>query len=545
MRFNSSSEFPSATAGRVIPANIERTATMKTLTIITLTTLLLCPLLHAQAAPTVQFVIDPARNVHAISRFIYGVNSKIDGPWADCTLGRIGGNRLTAYNWVNSASNAGNDWHFQNDNNMGGGETPGGAMIPDITAAGQHNAGIILTIPMVSYVSADKKGDGDVRQSGSNYLQTRFHKNSPAKGSAFSLTPSAAAPVVYQDEFVNWVKTKYPYGFTDPNRPIFFMLDNEADLWSETHAEVHPEKLTYAEIMQRSVDFSTAIKKVAPTAQIFGPASYGWNGYVTLQGAPDAKGRDFLSFYLQQMKQAENTAGHRLLDVLDVHWYPEARGGNKRITEADSSPDVVAARLQAPRSLWDAKYVEDSWISKSLNGPIHLIPRLFEKIQKDYPQTKLSFSEYNYGAPNHISGAIAEADALGIFGREGVFAANQWPLSKDQPFVAAAFAMYLNMDGKREGFGDTSIHSETDNVADTSVYASTDSHNPNVMVLVAINKTDHPITAELKIAGKTFKSGHAFQLNGSDPHPKAVAITQFNNYTMPPMSVSTIRLMEK
>jgi len=40
------------------------------------------------------------------------------------------------------------------------------------------------------------------------------------------------------------------------------------------------------------------------------------------------------------------------MHALDVHWYPEAKGA-RRITERDTSPKTAAARLQAPRSLWD------------------------------------------------------------------------------------------------------------------------------------------------------------------------------------------------
>ena len=61
-----------------------------------------------------------------------------------------------------------------------------------------------------------------------------------------------------------------------------------------------------------------------------------------------------------------------------------------------------------------------------LIGPIELIPRLMKKIADHYPGTKLSISEYNYGAGGDISGGLAEADVLGIFGREGLFAATMW-----------------------------------------------------------------------------------------------------------------------
>ena len=37
-------------------------------------------------------------------------------------------------------------------------------------------------------------------------------------------------------------------------------LDNEPDLWSSTHAEVHPSAVTYAELANRNIDYATAIK---------------------------------------------------------------------------------------------------------------------------------------------------------------------------------------------------------------------------------------------------------------------------------------------
>src|SRR5262249_15775250 len=154
-------------------------------------------------------------------------------------------------------------------------------------------------------VAADKNGGGDVRKSGEDYLKTRFRIEKAAKGSAFTLTPDPKSEIVYQDEFVNWIKTKYPYGQTDPLRPIFFCLDNEPDLWQGTHKEVHPDPVTYAEVIEKSIDYARAIKDVEPKAKIFGPVNYGWQGYVRLQNAPDAKNRDFQEVYLAEMNAAE------------------------------------------------------------------------------------------------------------------------------------------------------------------------------------------------------------------------------------------------
>jgi hypothetical protein len=49
-------------------------------------------------------------------------------------MGRIGGNRWTAYNWETNASNAGSDYLYQNDTYLGGGSAPGGAVAGPVGA---------------------------------------------------------------------------------------------------------------------------------------------------------------------------------------------------------------------------------------------------------------------------------------------------------------------------------------------------------------------------------------------------------------------------
>jgi hypothetical protein len=502
-------------------------------------------------AETAHFTVDAARNVHPISPYIYGINLPLDGQLARLTFRRVGGNRWTAYNWVNNASNAGSDFIFQNDNFLGGGNKPGGAVVDAIRNAAQRNAALLLTVPINGYVAADKKADGDVRDSGDNYLKTRFHQERAAKGAPFTLHPDPKTRFVYQDEFVNWVKVNYPDSQSrDSNRPIWFSLDNEPDLWAETHLEVHKDPVAYAELVQKTIDYAAGIKAVAPNTLVFGPVSYGWYGYVRLQGAPDAKDRDFLDFFLKKMRAAEADHGRRLLDVLDLHWYPEAQSSdNIRITENNISPSVVAARLQAPRSLWDANYKEHSWITEDwIGGAIRLVPLMLNKIKSRYPGTKLAFTEYNYGAGGHISGGIAQADVLGIFGRDGVFAANQWPLIDDERFVAGAFNMYRNFDGGGGAFGDRSVFAATDDVANTSIYASLDSRDPHRLVLVMINKSAHPIDAAVTLKNApALRQAVVYQLTAASSSPQSAGTRAAGakfSYTMPAYSVSTLELTD-
>ncbi len=504
----------------------------------------------AAPAGIVRFTIDSAASRHPISPYIYGMNQP---SWAGRSRGlrlaRLGGNRWTAYNWETNASNAGADFHHQNDDYLGGGDIPGEAVRPYVAAAHAAGASMIVTVPMAGYVSADKAPPGDVNQT-PDYLNARFLESRAAKRQGLAYPPDTGDRVVYQDEFVAWLESAFPGARRDPSRTLFYSLDNEPDLWASTHPRIRPTgKVTYAELAQRTEEYAGAIKAVAPGALVFGPASYGWQGFVRLQDAPDNGGRDFLDSYLDSMRDAEGRAGRRLLDVLDLHWYPEARGGGVRITEASTSPEVAAARVQAPRSLWDPSYSENSWISIDARvGAIRLVPRMREKIAAHYPGTFLAITEYNYGGGDHVSGGIAQADALGIFGREDVFAATLWDLSGGMRFVDGAFALFCNYDGAGERFGDTSVGAATSNQETTSVYASVDDGRDDRMVLVAVNKSTGPTTAEILISHPVdFARAQTWQISGGSSSPARegdLLPTARNAFRldMPASSVTTVVL---
>jgi hypothetical protein len=498
----------------------------------------------------ITFEIYATENVRAISPYIYGLNDISQAAPTHATIVRSGGNRLTAFNWENNASNAGSDYQFENDdllcsNNFCGGssDTPGAFVKTIVDKATAAGAAALITVPIVDYVAADKSPGGDVRSSGANYLQTRFKKNVAAKGAAFAYPPDTSDAFVYEDEMVSWLTKMAP-----PSTTLRFQLDNEPDLWSATHAEVHPMPVSYQELAKRNVDFALAIKAVAPGAHVVGPVNYGWEGFVNLQNAPDAsKDGDFLDWWLDQMKIAEMTAGKRVVDELDVHWYPEAQGGGKRIVDTGTGADEVAAREQAPRSLWDTTYTETSWITQSSTmGPLSLIPRLQQKIAQHYPGTSLSITEWNYGAGEDISGAIASADVLGIFGAYGVDMAMMWPMSKET-FTNAAFKAYRNYDGNGAAFGDTSVKATTTDVVNGTVYASLQSSDSARLVVIAISKATVDKAAGIVIHhGTTYSKADVYTLTaagganlvqGSALTPVA---TNAFRYTMPAQSVSVI-----
>ena len=173
------------------------------------------------------------------------------------------------------------------------------------------------------------------------------------KSAPFSLTPDTDDDYVYMDEFVNFLVNKYGNA-SEPTGVKGYSVDNEPALWTSTHSRMHPEKVTCEEIINKTVDLSKAVKNVDPYAEIFGPALYGFAAFESLQSAPDWDEKEedyrwFIDYYLDSMKKAADRENRRLLDVLDVHWYPEAQGGGARICFGEDQRNIECnkARLQA------------------------------------------------------------------------------------------------------------------------------------------------------------------------------------------------------
>jgi hypothetical protein len=499
----------------------------------------------------VTFNINTAEGRTPISPLIYGMNLDANGDAAQFGavmsearpgMIRMGGNRWTAYNWENNDSNAGSDWQFENDDLLASSTAPGAAVLPTVRAAEKAGIPILLTIPIAGYVAADRDPPGQVQASGPNYLQTRFKIDRPTDPNPLTTVPDTSSPYVYQDQYVYFLTKAVP------GAQLMFSLDNEPDLWDTTHKEIHPKPTTYVELASKDLAYAAAIKKVDPLAPVTGPVSYGWEGYMSLQGAPDsAKYGDFLDWWLRQVRAADAKAGATLVNDLDLHWYPEATGGGDRIVDTGTSPAEVVAREQAPRSLWDPSYVEKSWITQwSTDGKgIDLIGRLDAEIAADNPGMNLDFSEWDYGAGQDISGGIATADVLGIFGRYGVHAAAFWGLGTSNAYAYGAFAMFRNYDGHGSGFGDTEVKATTTDRAGTSVYASIDEAAPGRVVIVAINKNLGPTTATVHLEGVTAPSASVFTLTSAHPTPQpapglALGAQGAFRYTMPAQSVSVL-----
>ena len=446
-------------------------------------------------ARTVEVSIDTNSGRAPISPYIYGTNQSLNG-FDGWTVRRLGGNRLTGYNWENDYSNAGSDWMHSSDTFMlsilglaDTGTSSARVVSTFHDQSLQIGAESIVTLQMAGYVAADLLGEVSENQTAPS---NRWKIVQASKGAPFDAEPVKTDDFVYMDELVHTLVNKYGSASSDQGVK-WYALDNEPALWAHTHPRIHPDPLNAVELVDRSIELALAVKAVDPDAKIMGPALYGFAAFESLQEAPDwdqeKTGRWFIDYYLDRMREAEMTHGMRLLDALDLHWYPEAQGDNRIVFESALTQKDVEARLQAPRTLWDASYVEDSWIGQWKQDFLPLLPAVQQSIDTYYPGTQLAITEYHYGASSFISGGLAQADVLGVFGTLDVDLATLWQLEESDTYISAAFNLYRNYDGNNGHFGSTRVDVDLEDKTNNSVYAAIHGEDPSQLHVIVINKS--------------------------------------------------------
>src|SRR4029077_6756122 len=127
---------------------------------------------------------------------------------------------------------------------------------------------------------------------------------------------------------------------------------------------------------------------------ILGPDVSGWTGYfysaldrgsdnfATHADQTAHGGQAFLPWRPGQVASADRARGTRSLDLLDVHFYPQAEG----VFSDSSDTATQALRIRSVHALFDPNYVDESWIA----SPVDLIPRLKGWIAQQYPGTGIA-----------------------------------------------------------------------------------------------------------------------------------------------------------
>jgi hypothetical protein len=155
-------------------------------------------------------------------------------------------------------------------------------------------------------------------------------------------------------------------------------------------------------------------------------------------------------------------------------------------------------------------------------------------------------TEYNWGADDYPNGATAQADVLGIFGREGLDLAARWTTPNTGTPAYNAFKIYRNYDGSNSVFGDLNVRATVPNPDTLSAFASVRSSDGK-LTLVVINKDLQNFTPVTFNLTNLPSSGtvQSWQLASSNPIVRLPDTTFTNgllSQTLPAQSVTLLVL---
>ncbi len=416
-----------------------------------------CSQLSSQATQisTAKNSLNQSKNTHVISPYIYGMATYLfadrakEKTWPlQPTLFRFGGNTSERYNWKVNAWNTGADWHFMNVK----ASDSGNAIDSFMSENHRNGAASSVTIPLLGWISKDatsKSYNAEIDESNKEL------KIDPLKTSV-PITPA------YITNWVNHLKTKFN------SFPHFYIIGNEPTLWHETHRDVHPQKATREEILEKFVSTAKLVRDADSQAVIIAPS--GW-GYADL---------DFMTWFLPQVIKKERELKTKLIDVLDVHFYPQA----EELKNPDQKNQATRKALfQSVRGLWDPDFKDNSWIADKMR----FIPRFKELCAKNRPDLKFSIGEYNFRAEQDISGAIVQAEILGIFAQFDLFMAQYWTIPPYESYPYLAFALLRGANPFKLKFQDNFIKADGNINNDNSFFVSQSADKKNTSIL-AINK---------------------------------------------------------
>ncbi|MEO6192689.1 MAG: glycoside hydrolase family 44 protein, partial [Thermoanaerobaculia bacterium] len=509
----------------------------------------------------VTVAVDPSLDRRAINPLIYGVNWAGAGQLATglYTANRRGGNGTTRYNWLFDTSNRAFDYFFLNINEGGANGAAADSFVTPTLAAG---AEVVMTMPIDQVAKSaarlpgfpvakygtqtltecawnpgvpgcSNNGNGECNPSVNFTMCGGVRCCSPA-GLIVGNSPADTSVAVNLDthvaDFASHLVTRFGSAATTGVR--FYNLDNEPMLWNSTHRDVHPVAPGYDEVWAKGLAAASKIKSRDPGAEILGPETWGWCDFWT--SAKDAALGDCLdgpdraahgglpwpAWYMRQSCANRFPAGHPAagklpVDWLDIHFYPQGNevSGVSGDPSAEDGASTVAARLRSLKELYHPTWISESWIADGATKVVQLIPRMRAWRDSYCPEMKLALAEYKWGRDDTLSGALAQAEALAIFGREGLDMALRWVAPESGTLAEDAFRLYRDYDGaggQVSGESVRAVSSDVDGVASYAVRGA-----GGKLFVLLFNKDTVARDATVTVAGGVTGGVDLWRLDGT------------------------------
>jgi hypothetical protein len=301
----------------------------------------------------------------------------------------------------------------------------------------------------------------------------------------------------------------------DKSRLTYWSMDNEPEVWANEHDDIASSAITAEVYMQKYFAVAKAVRAKFPGIKLLGPVStnewqwYNWNNTKVIDPT-DGQEYPWMQYFIKRIAEEEAATGIRLLDVLDIHFYP-------------GTQDDPTTTLQLHRLWFDTLYsypkANGVRVTSSTGWDINITQEYFYErcnrwlTQYKGPSHGVTFSMSECGSianqgsedPNMI--ACWYASQLGVFANNGVELFTPWDWYEGQWEVLHLFSNY---------FGNTSIKTSSTNDSIVSGYSSL-TQNGDSLVIAIVNRSQNNaqnVTVDIKNFIPSENSVTGYSLSG-------------------------------
>jgi hypothetical protein len=305
------------------------------------TLLIFILLISCSVFAQVTVVVDLSKETHTISPYLYGRNNSLSGnpgsgftpEWTKLKDARVrffregGGNNSTKYNWRRKISSH-PDWYnnvYENDWSFAAQSLQ--QNIPG--AQGMWSFQLIGKAAMTKTANFN-----DWSYNGSQWWEG-VHQNLAGGGQPKTTGGTKALvegnPELYLENWTADSTTSILHHWfnvlsLNKDQLMYWNMDNEPEIWNGTHDDVMPVQLSAEQFMQRYFEVAKKARERYPEIKLVGPVTanewqwYNWPTAITSGG----KNYPWLEYFIKRIGEEQVASGVRLLDVLDIHFYPSS-----------------------------------------------------------------------------------------------------------------------------------------------------------------------------------------------------------------------------
>lgn len=278
----------------------------------------------------------------------------------------------------------------------------------------------------------------------------------------------------------------------DKSKIRYWNMDNEPEIWSGTHDDVMKTQCSAEEYMQLYFKVAKAARAKYPEIKLVGPVPanewqwYRWGSDGILS---DGKKYCWLEFFIKRIAEEEKASGIKLLDVLDIHYYPGA-------TDA-------AKCVQFHRVFFDRNYeypeangvhtVNGGW-DNSINKE-YVLGRCSDWLTQYLGANRgvgLGVTETGIASKDANVQAVWYASTMGEFMKNGVEIFTPWSWDTGMWETLHLFSRY-----NHENYVQAASQDETL----ISAYPTTDIHDDSLSVVLVNRSLTGKMTVDLNFTG--------------------------------------------